>query len=249
MKFYTIAILLFASVPVAAQDNASEVWAELVGERFMKRPEFSFVQNDATLPNVLLYGDSISIGYTERVRKNLAGKANIYRLYLNGGDSSSFIPKMEKMHQAMRDKRLAGRWSFDWNVIHFNVGLHDLKYVTVGKLDKKNGKQVSSVESYERNLRNIVIYLKILAPKAKLIFATTTPVPAGELGRIEGDAAKYNTAALIVLKEFPEVAVNDLYNFTKPHHAAWWRQPGNVHYNTLGTNEQGDEVAHAILSQ
>jgi hypothetical protein len=72
-----------------------------------------------------------------------------------------------------------------WDVIHFNFGLHDLKY-----LDKKGayvtpdkGNQVATVEQYERNLHTLVARLKRMG--AKLIFATTTPVPDGSQGRIE----------------------------------------------------------------
>lgn len=89
-------------------------------------------------------------------------------------------------------------------------------------------------------------YLKKHHPRAALIFATTTPVPGGGRGRRAGDAAKYNAAALQVLKRFPAVAINDLFAFTAPHHATWWTRPGNVHYNTAGTNAQGDEVARVI---
>lgn len=242
--------LLFACFNIRGgeHNDAQEVWLTLVGEKFSNRPEFAFIQNNPTLPNVLLYGDSISIHYTQRVRENLADQANVYRLYRNGGESSSFINKMTKMHSSMQNPALQDGWSFQWDVIHFNVGLHDLKYVVDGKLDKINGEQVSSLAQYKVNLRNIVLYLKQLAPNAKLIFATTTPVPAGAEGRIEGDAVKYNMAALAVLRDFPEVIINDLYRFTKPNHANWWIKPGDVHYNELGRTEQGNEVANVISS-
>ncbi|MHC5056438.1 MAG: SGNH/GDSL hydrolase family protein [Planctomycetota bacterium] len=231
----------------ACAGTAEEAWKALVGPKFSKRPEFAFVRNDPALPNVLIYGDSISIGYTQQVRERLEGKANVYRVYCNGGDSGSFISKMTKMHAVMRDGKLAGRWSFEWDVIHFNVGLHDLKYVVKGKLDRKKGKQVRSKEDYAKNIGGIVSYLKGLAPGAKLVFATTTPVPEGEPGRVAGDAARYNKVALEVLRDHPRIAVNDLYGFTKPNQSKWWVRPGNVHYGPEGRKAQGDEVARAIL--
>ncbi|WP_442511818.1 alpha-L-fucosidase [Novipirellula sp. SH528] len=226
--------------------SAKDAWAKLAGNS-VKRPEFAFVENDPSLPNVLIYGDSISIMYTQRVREKLSGKANVYRLYCNGGDSGSFVPKMTKMHDAMTDEKLDQPWTFDWDVIHFNVGLHDLKYLSGNRLNKKNGKQVSSLQDYQKNLGDIVAYLKKLAPDAKLIFATTTPVPEGEPGRFAGDAEKYNKVAENVLLKFPEIAINDLYSFTKPHQPQWWSKPGDVHYKTEGRNAQGDEVARIIL--
>jgi lysophospholipase L1-like esterase len=227
--------------------SAKDAWVKLVGKKAASRPEMAFVQNDPALPNVLLYGDSISIGYTQQVRASLKGKANVYRLYCNGGDSASVIPKMDQMHSTMRDAKLEGHWSFEWDVIHFNVGLHDLKYIANGKLDTKNGKQVHTTEQYEKNLKLIIPYLKKLAPRAKLVFCTTTPVPEGGQGRVAGDALKYNKVALKVMAEHPEITINDLYAFTKPKQPKWWTKPGNVHFNAEGRKAQGEEVARVIL--
>ncbi len=229
--------------------GVKQAWIGLLAERFIKQTEFSFVENNEKLPNVLLYGDSISIDYTSTVRDSLAGKANVYRIHLNVGDSSTFIPKMTKMHEAMQDSALMDAWSFNWHVIHFNVGLHDLKYLKDRKLDKVNGKHVHSIEQYENNLKNIVIDLKNITPKAKLIFANTTPILEGELDRVVGDSVKYNSAAVKVLKAFPEVIINDLYAFTKPNHNDWWQKVGYVHYNNIGIKAQGNEVAQHIFSQ
>ena len=228
-------------------NSAKEAWAKLA-EKGVKRPEFAFVENDPALPNVLIYGDSISIMYTQRVREILAGKANVYRIFKNGAESGTFIPKMEKMHRMMKDKNLDRPWTFDWDVISFNVGLHDIKYVNGKKLDKENGKQVTSLEDYETNLKAIAAYLKELAPEAKLIFATTTPVPEGAQGRFVGDAQKYNDVAKKVMMESPKITINDLYSFTKPNQTQWAAKPGDVHFNKQGRDAQGDEVARIILN-
>ena len=86
----------------------------------------------------------------------------------------------------------------------------------------------------------------LIATEAKLVFATTTPVPEGANGRIAGDARRFNDAALEVLLDYPGIVVNDLYAFTKPHHEQWMSKPGNVHYNELGRSSQGKEVARVI---
>ncbi len=249
--FLNVIPLLSASLLsfIAHGETAHGAWTELVAENFRERSEFAFVENNQKLPNVLIYGDSISIHYTQAVRAELEGKVNVYRLYLNGGDSKSFIPKMTKMHQTMQDKQLTDAWRFDWDVIHFNVGLHDLKYTHNRKLDKVNGQQITTLSDYEKNLRANIQYLKQLAPNAKLIFATTTPIPEGEPGRVVGDAAKYNEVALKVMKAHPEIHINDLYHFIKPNHEKWWAASRNVHYNPLGRQAQGKEVAKKIYSQ
>lgn len=78
---------------------------------------------DPSLPNVMILGDSISIGYTLQVRKKLSGKANVFRpmkgnrrINCNG----------TKVGVVQLDTWLAGH---KWDVIHFNWGLHDLKHV------------------------------------------------------------------------------------------------------------------------
>lgn len=227
--------------PLSLASPAQEAWEGLLAGKSKRRVAFKFVENDPKLPNVLLYGDSISIGYTPDVQAELAGKANVYRIHCNGGDSRSFKGKMMDMHAAMKEQ-----WDFDWDVIHFNVGLHDLKYLNKkNDLDLENGKQVASLEEYAANLEAIIAYLKDLAPDATLIFATTTPVPENAAGRRAGDAVRYNQTALEVMAKHPEIQINDLYALTKPMQAEWWVEPGNVHYERVGQKAQ----AHAVASK
>jgi hypothetical protein len=155
---------------------------------------------------------------------------------------------MNEMHETMRNKTLEDYWDFGWDVIHFNVGLHDLKFVKDGKLDKQHGEQVNSTREYEHNLRQIINYLEQLSPQAALIFATTTPVPEGAPGHVVDDAVKYNRVALKVLQDHPEVAINDLYDLSLPNEESWRAGPGNVHFAPEGRALQGDGVARAILA-
>jgi hypothetical protein len=50
---------------------------------------------------------------------------------------------------------------------------------------------------------------RLKATGAKVIFATTTPVPPGTVGRVAGDEKAYNAVALDVMKEL-SVPINDL---------------------------------------
>lgn len=235
---------LFAQQP----ESAREAWHRLIPARQQKRPAFAWVERDPQLPNVFLYGDSISIGYTPAVRANLSGRANVVRLHANGGASSNVVEKMETMRKAMRASGLKGHWDFEWDAVHFNVGLHDLKYTANGKLDKKNGIQVTPPEQYEQQLREVIKYFRRIAPRATLIFAATTPVPKGEPGRIAGDAARYNAIAVRVLKDYPDVRFNDLHAFVTPQHSQWMSAPGNVHYNQTGSEALGKQVAEVIMT-
>ncbi|MGE9292562.1 MAG: SGNH/GDSL hydrolase family protein [Puniceicoccales bacterium] len=245
MKSVCLVLSCLVLTTAVFADSARDAWEGLVKPKQRKDPAYAYVENDPSLPNVLIYGDSISIHYTPTVRELLQGKANVYRLYCNGGESASVVGKVSQMQKTMRDDQLDDPWTFKWDVIQFNVGLHDLKYMKNNKLDV-SGEQVTSLEQYAKNLRVIIGYLKHVAPEAKLIFVTTTPVPENSSGRKHGDAARYNEVALEVMKDYPEITVNDLYAFTLPHQQEWWQKPGNVHYAPAGRQAQGKEVAGVI---
>jgi hypothetical protein len=236
---------LINQVIMEGSDVCKKAW-ESLGRFTARRYQFRYIEPSKDLPKVFLYGDSISIGYTEYARASLDGLADVYRLHANGGSSKGFIELMEKFRTTMFKPHLKQGWDFEWDVIHFNVGLHDLKYVLNGKLDKENGTQVSSLRTYEHNLRSIIEYLKTTYPKAKLIFATTTPVPEGEPGRIAGDAKRYNKRALRVMRDYKDIQINDLYKFSLPVIKAHAAGPGNVHFDAEGSRLQGIEVARII---
>ncbi|MGC3966326.1 MAG: SGNH/GDSL hydrolase family protein [Pirellulales bacterium] len=115
------------------------------------------IADEPGLPRVLLIGDSISIGYTLEVRKLLAGKANVHRIPVNGGATEVGLANIE-----------AWLGKGKWDVIHFNFGLHDAKYSSPTE-------QRASRDVYVKNLEALV--KRMQATGAKLIFATTTPVP------------------------------------------------------------------------
>ena len=236
---------LLSQVVDQACDVCKKAWEGL--NKFTRtRYQFRYIEPVASLPKVFIYGDSISIGYTEYVRASLKDKACVYRLHQNGDSSNEFIPNMEILQKTMFQPYLKGGWNFKWDLIHFNVGLHDLKYLANNKLNKETGVQVSSLKQYEDNLHKIIKYLQTNFPEAKLIFATTTPVPEGEPGRFKGDAVRYNEVALKVLKNYPNIIVNDLYKFSIPVWKEYGNGYGNVHYQAEGSRLQGIEVAKII---
>jgi lysophospholipase L1-like esterase len=186
-------------------------------------------------PKVLLIGDSISIGYFEPTKQLLEGQAEVYHNPGNAAHTRNGLAQLDA-------------WLGDtpWDVIHFNHGLHDLKYVDAkGNLvapDK--GAQLMSVDEYARNLEQIVQRLQ--KTHAKLIFATTTPVPEGAGGRIKGDAERYNRAALPIMKKYG-VRVDDLYSFALPRLDSI-QQPHNVHFTDEGSRLLAQQVANSILA-
>lgn len=194
----------------------------LVGQD--SRTENLPVQDDPALPRVLLIGDSISIGYEVPVRKLLAGKANVHRIPKNGGPSTNGVFMIDSWLGKER-----------WDIIHFNFGLHDIKRMA-------DGKPQVPPEAYERYLR--LILSRLQQTGAKLIWASTTPVPVGKVNppRVPADVAAYNSIALRVLRG---VKVDDLYSFALPRLGEIQR-PVNVHFTPAGSEALAKEVVRSI---
>ncbi len=113
-----------------------EAWNKVVSDKLRGKEAFSFVKADPNLSNVLLIGNSISIGYTEYVRNELNRIANVFRIPVNGGDTRKAIEQID-------------RWldNNNWDVIHFNWGLHDLKRIVDKKMDIKGASNVPVEEN------------------------------------------------------------------------------------------------------
>jgi len=194
------------------------------------------IEDVAGLPRVLLIGDSISIGYTLPTRALMKGKANVHRPSANCGPTISGLKSLDKW---LGDKK--------WDVIHFNWGLHDLKYMgpkggNLADPKASDSQQQVPPAEYEKNLRTLVERLKKTG--AKLIWCSTTPVPEGAGGRVVGDSAKYNAIAAKVMAD-NKIPTDDLYAFCKPR-LKEIQKPANVHFSTEGSAALAKEVAASI---
>jgi hypothetical protein len=200
-------------------------------------PAMAKIKDVAGLPRVLLIGDSISIGYTVPTREGLKGKANLHRIPTNGGPTTKGVQSID-----------AWLGSSKWDVIHFNWGLHDLKYMGPEGENlypkEKGGKQQVPPAAYEKNLDTLVKRLK--KTNAKLIWRNTTPVPPGSQGRYVGDSAAYNKIAARVMKKHG-IPTHDLFTVSKQRMKELMR-PANVHYTPEGSQVLGQDVAKVIMA-
>ncbi|MCB1090433.1 MAG: SGNH/GDSL hydrolase family protein [Verrucomicrobiae bacterium] len=198
------------------------------------------IEDQPGLPRVLLLGDSISIGYTLQVRELLKGKANVHRPKANCGPTTAGLQNLDAW-------LASGGEGKKWDVIHFNWGLHDLKYMGPkgeNLADPKapdSHQQVPPAE-YEKNLTQLVERLEKTG--AKLIWRNTTPVPEGAGGRVPGDAAIYNEIAAKIMAAH-QIPTDDLYTTAKAH-LAEWQLPANVHFSAAGSQGLAEQVAKAI---
>lgn len=191
----------------------------------------------AGLPRVLLIGDSISEGYTVPVRRLLDGKANVHRIPVNGQATDYGLANL---------KTWLGTGK--WDVIHFNWGLWDICYrnpeaKTQGHRDKVNGKLSVIPAQYRENIEKILGILKQTG--ARLVWCSTTPVPANEIGRIQGDELKYNAIAADIMTK-NGIAIDDLYAHALKKGSSAYIEAGNVHFSEAGYDYLAEAVAASI---
>ena len=180
---------------------------------------WDFVVDDPKLPRVLLIGDSVSRGYTLAVRAALAGKANVHRAPENCGPTANGLKKLDVWLGTEK-----------WDVIHFNFGIHD---------------RGTPLADYESRLAQIIIRLK--ATGAKLIWASTTPIPRDDAKKQTPESIVERNAVAARLAAQHGCAVNDLFGFITPQLAAT-QNPNDVHFNARGYEVLGQQVARAVAA-
>ena len=193
-------------------------------------------------PQVLIIGDSISLGYTPVLQGMLYGEVDIRRPLNDGGGWINC--EGTKRGAQMIDEWLA---LGDFDLIHFNFGLHDLKHVhpdTGRNSTDPAHPQQSDITQYEANLK--VIVRKLKTSGAKLIFATTTPYPdkpGGPLRRAD-QPGKYNEVAVKIMEK-NGIIINDLHAFVLPRMEELLL-PNNVHFRPSANLLLAERVAEHI---
>ncbi len=195
--------------------------------------------------HVLILGDSISIGYTKTVQEILGPDFKVVRPMQNDGK------RMENCAGTTKGVAAIDRWltldGGDWDVIHFNFGLHDIKRVhpesRKNSNDPKHPNQ-ADLATYCDQLTRITDRLNTTG--AQLVFATTTPIPQGTLRphRDPSDVSLYNAAACKIM-ESNAIAIDDLYAYALPR-LGEIQKPANVHFTNEGSIALAEQVAQAI---
>lgn len=180
--------------------------------------------NETNLSRVLLIGDSIARDYYPEVERRLAGKAFVARLA-----TSRFVTDTVLLREV---ELVLSETKFE--AIVFNNGMH--------------GWQHSEAE-YQNGLPKFIKTIRTHAPKAKLIWATTTPLRDGK--GITGDTkAEYSderiasrnalAAKIVAAQKIPTVDLNIAVRGHPELHS------DNVHFNGQGNHILGAEVSDAI---
>ncbi|MDE2994742.1 MAG: SGNH/GDSL hydrolase family protein [Chloroflexota bacterium] len=191
-------------------------------------------------PRVLLLGDSIcsspgysfgSGGYAPLVTVRLRAQGIAVDYYrASGWTTRHFLELLA-----------AGELRTGADIIHFNVGLHD-----IARHDEE-GECAVPLEEYARNLQAIVERLRA-GPPVELVWASTTPVlderhrREKRFIRRDADVRDYNRAAAAVMREL-HVAEHDLYQAVMRAGVEEAIGPDGVH-----PTEAGREVLAAAVS-
>jgi hypothetical protein len=181
---------------------------------------WDFVKDDPKLPRILLIGDSVSRGYTQPTRKALAGKANVHRAPANCGPTASGLKNLD-----------AWLGEGKWDVIHFNFGIHD---------------RATPAADYAKRLEEIVVRLEKTG--AKLIWASTTPIPDNPAQKQTAQSVvEKNALAAEVMKKHG-IPTDDLFAAMTPR-LKEFQPPLDVHYTGAGYDFLGATVGEAILAR
>jgi len=180
--------------------------------------------NEMNLPRVLLIGDSIVRDYYPEVEKRLAGKAFVARL-----STSRFVadPVLHKEIEVVLE-------GTKFDVIVFNNGMH--------------GWQHSEVK-YREAFPKLIKTIRAHAPKARLIWATTTPLRDGK--GVTGDTkAEYSderiaarnvlAAEVVAARKIQTVDLNAAVRGRRELHS------DNVHFNGQGSQILAAQVCAAV---
>jgi len=184
-----------------------------------ERTAWDYVTDKPLLPRVIIVGDSVSLGYTLRVRDAMASTANIHRAPTNTGPTTTGLAKM--------DYWLNGE---KWDVIMFNFAIHDAW---------------ASTTRYHDNLSEIVRRLKLTNPTSTLVWARTTPFVIANLTP-QLTAPMMNQVSDAIMTS-NNIAMIDLYSPIVGHELDY-QLADKTHYNEYGKAALAAAVVQGLNS-
>lgn len=186
------------------------------------------------MKKIVLIGDSIRMGYDKYVKDALSNAAEVYY----PGENCRFA---EYVLRYAHDWKKKGKWGDDVDLVHWNAGLWDA-------LELFGDEPLTTLAYYEDVLPRIDKRLRMLFPKAKIVFATSTSVKEEwcrpEFKRHNATIEKYNAVALRALSH-TDTVINDLYSLVKDVPDSY--RSDFVHFYTpMGTELIGGRVLSVI---
>jgi lysophospholipase L1-like esterase len=170
------------------------------------------------LPRVMLIGDSITRGYFAGVEQELKGKAYCARVATSKaiGDPALLAELKTFLAEA------------NFDVIHFNVGLHGWDYTE---------------QEYRRHLPELLATIRKAAPKAKLIWASTTPLRKDQLTGATNRRVEERNAIAREYFSRERIPIDDLHTLMAPHADL---HSDDFHFTPEGCSMLAAQVAREI---
>ena len=217
MKKLLLVVFMGLAVICAGAAEKRKSVTEKIEWTYTDRPETP----DASLPNVLLVGDSITRAYYKAVADDLAGKANCYYFSSSVSIGDERLAPQLAEYFKMIDVR--------FDVVHFNNGMHGWGYTE---------------DEYRRYFPELLTAVRAGAPSARLVWATITPVRKDKSGGATN--ARIDTrnviAAEFITKQ--EIATDNQHALMLSHQDL---HADDVHFNAEGSTIQGKQVAASVL--
>lgn len=188
------------------------------------------------MKTVILWGDSIRIGYCGFVADELGARAQVSWPSVNCENSTSVLANWQGWLGAAKP-----------DVLHLNCGLHDIKTVSPRRRDL-----VVPLKFYRRNLEVLFEELRFASPDARLIFATTTPVIESLTAGANRIFHRYNANVEAINEAAREVAarhdveINDLWKLVMERGPDTMINPDGAHFDEAGSRILGHAVARFI---
>jgi len=179
------------------------------------------------MKKILLLGDSIRIGYQQYVRDFLNGKAEVYFPEENGRFAKHTLWGVNLWIKEFGTP----------DIVHWNNGLWDLHH------EAPMIEALSTKDEYIETLGRIINELK--RTSAKIIFATTTPVPSNAIGRSNAEIDSYNKVAIELMNK-NSIEINDLNALIKSGLSENICDD-NLHLTFKAYQECGKQVAQVLL--
>lgn len=152
------------------------------------------------MKQIFLIGDSIRMGYCERLKELLKAKAEVIYPQENCRSSQSIIMNLHNWVKLCDPERVA--------LVQFNCGQWDAGHFHY------DAEALTSLREYKKNLEIIIRLLRFYFPKATPVFAATTPMnpsyPKNENPRTNEDISNYNEVARSVMNAYG-VKFNDVF--------------------------------------
>lgn len=186
------------------------------------------------MKKLLLIGDSIRMNYDKYVRQALEGRVNV----LSPNENACFAAYT---YYAIGDWEHNYRFGEDVDVIHWNVGLHDV-------IRFHYDEPMTPPEIYGYYLGRVIHRLRDVYPHAQQIFALSTPGRDEKyvlpwIVRKNKDIDRINEVALQVMRE-NGVPVNDLASVVRQH------DPDAIYADATHYNYTGAVIlAKAVLDK